>query len=96
MNALMENFPVKDWSKGPGLQEGASVIFKTDLEKLALYGLEVNQLITSIERLFGDYLITDIRQFGEIIPIRLRNDQLDFQSLLKEILYMEKKGLLML
>ena len=83
MNALMENFPVKDWSKGPGLQEGASVIFKTDLEKLALYGLEVNQLITSIERLFGDYLITDIRQFGEVIPIRLRNDQLDFQSLLK-------------
>ncbi|AKP49967.1 efflux RND transporter permease subunit [Cyclobacterium amurskyense] len=83
MNQWMEQFPVETWTKGPGLQEGSSVIFKTDLEKLALYGLEVNQLITSIEQLFGNYLITDIRQFGEIIPIQLRNDQLDFQTLLK-------------
>jgi multidrug efflux pump subunit AcrB len=83
MNQWMEQFPVETWTKGPGLQEGSSVIFKTDLEKLALYGLEVNQLIMSIEQLFGNYLITDIRQFGEIIPIQLRNDQLDFQTLLK-------------
>lgn len=83
MNLWMEQFPIKTWSKGPGLQEGSSVIFKTDLEKLALYGLGVDQLITTIEQLFGNYLITDIRQFGEIIPIQLRNNQLDFQTLLK-------------
>lgn len=83
MNLWMEQFPIEAWSKGPGLQEGSSVIFKTDLEKLALYGLGVDQLITTIEQLFGNYLITDIRQFGEIIPIQLKNNQLDFQTLLK-------------
>ncbi|EPR68032.1 RND multidrug efflux transporter [Cyclobacterium qasimii M12-11B] len=83
MNLWMEEFPLAGVSKGPGLQEGSSVIFKTDLEKLALYGLGVDDLITTIEQLFGNYLITDIRQFGEIIPIQLRNDQLDFQTLLK-------------
>ncbi|WP_339922846.1 efflux RND transporter permease subunit [uncultured Cyclobacterium sp.] len=83
MNLWMEEFPLATVSKGPGLQEGSSVIFKTDLEKLALYGLGVDNLITTIEQLFGNYLITDIRQFGEIIPIQLRNDQLDFQTLLK-------------
>jgi len=83
MDFLLEDFPMEDWSKGPGLQEGSSVIFRTNLEKLALYGLDVDQLISKVEQLFGNYLITDIRQFGEITPIQLRNDQLDFQALLK-------------
>jgi multidrug efflux pump subunit AcrB len=83
MNSWLEDFPLNNWSKGPGLQEGSSVIFRTNLEKLALYGLGVDQLITKVEQLFGNYLITDIRQFGEITPIQLSNDQLDFQALLK-------------
>ncbi|WP_163378286.1 efflux RND transporter permease subunit [Cyclobacterium sp. SYSU L10401] len=83
MDPWLEDFPVTDWSKGPGLQKGSSVIFRTDLEKIALYGLEVQQLIDKIQQLFGNYLITDIKRFGEITPILLLNDQVDFQTLLK-------------
>lgn len=83
MDPWLEDFPVDSWSKGPGLQKGSSVIFQTNLEKLTLYGLEVQQLIDKIEQLFGNYLITDIKRFGEITPILLLNDQVNFQTLLK-------------
>ncbi|SHN00636.1 Multidrug efflux pump subunit AcrB [Cyclobacterium lianum] len=83
MDLRLEDFPVDSWAKGPGLQKGSSVVFQTNLEKLALYGLDVQQLIEKIQQVFGNYLITDIKRFGEITPVLLLNDQVDFQTLLK-------------
>ncbi|WP_162342871.1 efflux RND transporter permease subunit [Cyclobacterium salsum] len=83
MDPWLEAFPVSGWSKGPGLQKGASVIFRTDMRKLALYGLEGQQLVEKIQQLFGNYLIADIKRFGEITPILLAAETLDFQTLLK-------------
>ncbi|WP_154855521.1 efflux RND transporter permease subunit [Cyclobacterium xiamenense] len=83
MDPWLASFPVSGWAKGPGLQKGASVVFRTHMEKLALYGLEGQQLVEKIQQLFGNYLITDIKRFGEITPILLVYETLDFQTLLR-------------
>lgn len=73
----------REWDRGPGLQKESSVVFRIDQEKLALYGVGVDQFLQQIQRLFGSFLITDIKRFGEVTPIRLKESPTDFQQLLR-------------
>jgi multidrug efflux pump subunit AcrB len=84
MDPWLDELPITHWARGPGLQKESAVIFRVDREKLALYGLEVDKLLKEIQKLFGNYLITDIKRFGEITPIVLRPSSVDFQGLLRE------------
>nr|MBI1232273.1 AcrB/AcrD/AcrF family protein [Cytophagales bacterium] len=83
MNQWLGELPIATWERGPGLQNQSSIIFSIDQEKLALYGISVDQLLNQIQRLFGSYLITDIKRFGEVTPIKLTENQADFQQLLR-------------
>ncbi|MEX2569515.1 MAG: efflux RND transporter permease subunit, partial [Cyclobacteriaceae bacterium] len=94
MDNWLEQMPDASWTRGPGLQKESSVIFRIDMQKLAMYGLEVNDLIGEIQKLFGNYLITDIKRFGETTPILLKTGEVDFQTLLKEnYLYAGEEGI---
>lgn len=82
METWLKDFPVKDYSLGLGLQQEPSVVFELDAAKMALYGIAPESLMQKVRQLFGTYTITDIRQFGEITPITLRQDQKQVDELL--------------
>lgn len=84
MDPWLDELPINQWARGPGLQKEASVIFRVDREKLAMYGLGMEALLKETQKLFGNYLITDIKRFGEITPIMLKAGSMDFQALLRE------------
>lgn len=83
MDQWLGELPLKEWERGPSLQKESSVVFRIDQEKLALYGVSVDQLLQQVQKLFGSYLITDIKRFGEITPIKLKESPADFQQLLR-------------
>jgi multidrug efflux pump subunit AcrB len=83
MKPWLEDFPTKNWETGPGLQEESSVVFTLLADKLALYQIPVTNVQDQLSRLFGVFTITDIRRFGEITPIRLRENQERFEDLLR-------------
>ncbi len=83
MKPWLEDFPAENWEPGPGLQEESSVVFSLQTEKLSLYRIPVESVQEQLSRLFGVFTITDIRRFGEITPIRLRDSQDRFEDLLR-------------
>lgn len=83
MDPWLSQFPVSDWERGPGLQKEASVVFTLRADRLATYGIAVDQVQEQLSRLFGTYTITDIRRFGEITPIRLKESEARFEDLLR-------------
>ena len=83
MKPWLEDFPEKNWVPGPGLQEESSVIFSLLADKLALYQIPVENVQDQLSKLFGVFTITDIRRFGEVTPIRLRENQGRFEDLLR-------------
>lgn len=83
MKPWLADFPTQEWSPGPGLQEERSVVFSLLAEKLALYQIPVESVQEQLSRLFGVFTITDIRRFGEVTPIRLKENQDRFEDLLR-------------
>ncbi len=84
MDAWLQELPLGTWERGPGLQKESSIIFRLDMEKMATYGVETNTMLNQIEKLFGNFLITDIKRFGEVTPVKLRESEGEFQRLLRE------------
>ncbi|WP_439488767.1 efflux RND transporter permease subunit [Algoriphagus sp.] len=83
MDPWLSQFPTREWERGPGLQKEASVVFTLRADKMATYQIPVDAVQTQISKLFGSYTITDIRRFGVITPIRLKETNARFESLLR-------------
>ncbi|TVP50466.1 MAG: efflux RND transporter permease subunit [Mongoliibacter sp.] len=83
MDEWLSEFPVQQFSRGPGLQKEASVIFRLESSKMATYGVKPADLQEKVKRLFGVYGITDIKRFGEVTPIKLKAEKANFEELLR-------------
>ncbi|WP_200975690.1 efflux RND transporter permease subunit [Echinicola sp. 20G] len=92
MGPWLEKLPLQDWKKGPGLQEESAVIFRIDLEKLALYEVEIGALTGAVEKLFGHYPIDEIKHFNEVTPIKLQGNKNDFGQILNNNYLQGKEG----
>src|SRR5690606_17154575 len=75
MDQWLGELPLTGWERGPGRQKEASVVFRIDLEKLALYGIQISQLQERMQQLFGNFTVDEIKRFGEVPPIRLKGAQ---------------------
>src|SRR5690606_18650920 len=84
MDEWLSELPVQNWERGPGLQKESSVVFRINLEKLALYGINAGQLQEKTEQLFGRFTVDEIKRFGEITPIRLKEGNTVFEEVLRE------------
>jgi len=84
MDQWLDELPVARWERGPGLQKESSVIFRIDLEKLALYGVTPSQLQERMQQLFGNFTVDEVKRFGEVTPIRLKGAQGDFSAVLRD------------
>ncbi|PZX50717.1 multidrug efflux pump subunit AcrB [Algoriphagus ratkowskyi] len=83
MDPWLSQFPTQEWERGPGLQKEASVVFTLRADKMAIYQVPVDVVQNQIAKLFGTFTITDIRRFGEITPIRLKEPNTRFEDLLR-------------
>ncbi len=83
MDPWLSQFPTEEWERGPGLQKEASVVFRLKADRLATYQVPVSAVQEQISKLFGSFTITDIRRFGEITPIRLKESDARFEDLLR-------------
>ncbi|WBL43436.1 efflux RND transporter permease subunit [Algoriphagus halophytocola] len=83
MDPWLSQFPTQQWERGPGLQKEASVVFTLRADKMATYQIPVDAVQDQINKLFGSYTITDIKRFGEITPIRLKEPNSRFEDLLR-------------
>ncbi|MEN2284244.1 efflux RND transporter permease subunit [Algoriphagus sp. SE2] len=83
MDPWLIQFPSQNWDRGPGLQKESSVVFTLRADKLAVYQIPVSEVQDKIAKLFGSYTITDIKRFGEITPIKLKESNARFEDLLR-------------
>lgn len=83
MDPWLSQFPSKAWERGPGLQKEASVVFTLKADRLATYQIPVSTIQDQLSKLFGSFTITDIRRFGEVTPIRLKEPNTKFEDLLR-------------
>jgi len=83
MDPWLSQFPTQEWERGPGLQKEASVVFTLRADKMATYQIPEDAVQEQIGKLFGSYTIADIRRFGEITPIRLKESGARFEDILR-------------
>lgn len=61
--------------KGAGLQQEPGVELLIDADKLAFYGVSSNSVRDQLQRLFGQFTITEIKRFGEVKQIRFQTPE---------------------
>lgn len=61
--------------KGAGLQEEPGIELLIDADKLAFYGVSSYKVRDQLQRLFGQFTITEIKRFGEVKQIRFQTPE---------------------
>lgn len=78
LNPMLEEITVAPWKRGPGTLEETAVNLKVDQVKLSLYRINSSTFEDQLNKLFGNFNISDIKRFGEVTPIVLKEDDGDF------------------
>ncbi|MFT7055331.1 MAG: multidrug efflux pump subunit AcrB [Roseivirga sp.] len=68
---------------GSGFQFGESIEAIIDNQALSFYGISENTLKTALSNALDGYLVTEIRRFGEVTPIRVQRGDDDFRTKLQ-------------
>ncbi|SMG37994.1 Multidrug efflux pump subunit AcrB [Marivirga sericea] len=79
----LENFPADQYQLGPSLEEESSMIMMIKQAELLRYGIAPDQIISQLQRVLGDYKISELKQFAIITPVVLETDAKAFEDLLK-------------
>ncbi|HET8860113.1 efflux RND transporter permease subunit [Marivirga sp.] len=83
VKSVLESFPTNNFLAGPSLQEESSMIMSIKQKKLLQYGIAPEQIINQLQRILGNYKITELKQFAIITPVVLETDEKAFAELLK-------------
>lgn len=82
--SVFGNLKEQKFVKGDGLVTEKSVSIVLDYEKMELYGIQRDILEKKLQQLFGTYTLTQVRRFGEVLPVRLTSAEQDFTRQLNE------------
>ncbi|WP_035756063.1 efflux RND transporter permease subunit [Hugenholtzia roseola] len=82
VSSLYETMPYQA-EVGSGMRTENSVILQVEAEKAAIYGFSQRQILEKIKQSVGHYFITDIKSFGEVLPIRLAQNQANIAEILQ-------------
>lgn len=69
--------------QGQGTHTHTEARLVLEREKMLQYGIQENAFMKHLQNLLGNEKITDLKQFGEIVPIRLQETNKDFQHKLQ-------------
>lgn len=72
LNAQLPQLLALKGQKGAGLQEEPGIELLIDADKMAFYGISSASVRDQLQRLFGQFNITEIKRFGEVKPIRFQ------------------------
>jgi multidrug efflux pump subunit AcrB len=70
---------------GSGFQFGESMEALIDTKALSFYGISESAMKEALSKALEGYLVTEIRRFGEVTPIRIQRGKDDFRSKLNGI-----------
>jgi multidrug efflux pump subunit AcrB len=70
---------------GKGFERETMAYVTVDFSKLELYGIAYATLIEKLKVSFGEFSITDFKDFGEIVPVVFAAHKADFNQALQEI-----------
>lgn len=70
---------------GDGLIREAVLSLRIDSDKLRLYNLSESLVKEKLKNSFGNYLVTEIKRFGEVTPVVIRDMSQDLDNTLKSI-----------
>lgn len=90
--SIAANFPLKSWSKEAGLLEETQLSIEVNVAKVAQYGLEIKEIEEVLLRKLSRYAVTDIRQMGALLPVRLAENQSTWETLLQKERVKNEKG----
>jgi multidrug efflux pump subunit AcrB len=82
VNNLYKKMPYQA-EKGSGIATENSIILHIDAEKAAIYGFSQQEVLEKIRQRIGQYLVADIKSFGEVLPIRLAQNQTHLATILE-------------
>jgi multidrug efflux pump subunit AcrB len=77
---------------GEGLIQESVLQMNLDQQKIRLYNVSENEVKEKIRNSFGNYLVTEIRRFGEVTPVVIRDANQDLSAILKTILVRNAEG----
>lgn len=83
VKAVLESFPIGNYQAGASLAEESSMILTINQKKLLQYGIRPEQIINQLERVLGNYKISELKQFAIITPVVLETEQKVFEDILK-------------
>lgn len=91
-DSLFNSFPF-NYSLREGFKTETMIYIQIDRIKLMTYEIEPEQISQQMRIAFGNYLITDFKNFGESVPVIFTQARDDFESTLKKINVLSKNGL---
>jgi multidrug efflux pump subunit AcrB len=68
---------------GKGFETEAMVFIKLDFIKMRVYGVDFETLNRKLRIVFGDYRITDFKNFGEVMPVLFEGSGSDFETAIR-------------
>lgn len=81
---IMFETSVKKFNTGLAFQKEANIELILDNNKMALFGVSMEQLSDELNILFGSYNISEVRRFGEVKSIRFKSKQANIAQKLNE------------
>lgn len=79
-NLLIHPDSLLELRSGKGFETEAMAFLRLDFLKMRLYGIDFNELNRKLKIIFGDYRITDFKNFGEITPVVFEGSASDFET----------------
>lgn len=68
---------------GKGFETEAMVFITLDFVKMRTYGVDLETLNRKLRIVFGDYRITDFKNFGEVLPVLFEGSASDFETAIR-------------
>ncbi|GHE64117.1 efflux RND transporter permease subunit [Roseivirga thermotolerans] len=80
VNKLVETAPLQ----GKGFIYEDALEATINSQKLSAYGISENEVKNVLSKALDGYLVTEIRRFGEVIPVRVQRPKADLRSQLSQ------------
>lgn len=90
--AIAVDFPFPQWSKEAGLQEEVQLSIRVNVANLARYGMDIREVEEALLRKLSRYNITDIRQMGALLPVRMGENRASWEQILQKERVKNDKG----
>lgn len=82
----------KEAHAGKGFETESMVTIKLDFVKMELYNVDYSSIIQKLQIAFGDYVITDFKNFGKVTSVRFSGSLKDTNNILRDVTVKSAKG----